>query len=91
MLQYAMQSSILYGTPKRRIKTLLRNMGSNINPISITRAGKSVGIVHKICQVFEEAIKANKTTDYHPIPTFAKDFETILNVLKDEKVMLSTS
>ena len=72
----------------RRIKTVLRNMGSNINPNSITRAGKSVGIVHKICQVFEEETKASKTTDYHPIPTFAKDFESILNVLEDEKVML---
>ena len=44
---------------------MLRNMCSNINPNSITRAGKSVGIVHKICQLFEEETKANKTTDYN--------------------------
>ncbi len=33
----------------RRIKTILRNVGSNVNRNSIIRAGKSIGAIHKVC------------------------------------------
>ena len=37
----------------RRLKGILRNVGSNIDPKSIVRAGQTVATVHRVCQVFE--------------------------------------
>ncbi len=72
----------------RRIKTILRNMGSNINPNSIVRAGKSIGTIHQVSLVFEEETTNASRTDRHPVPKFGKDFTRVLQLLEDERVMV---
>ena len=65
----------------RRLKTILRHKGSNIQPSSIERAAKSIGTVHRVCQTFEDQIK--NRSDRHPYPSFQKDLNLILEVLKE--------
>ncbi len=72
----------------RRIKTILRNLGSNINPTSIARAGKSLGPVHRVCEVFAQETTQTNSTDYHPYPAFGKDLREILKVLEEENVFV---
>ena len=56
----------------RRLKTVLRNLGSNVNPTSISRAGKSLEVVHHVCEIFEEETSGISTTEYHPYPDFER-------------------
>lgn len=65
----------------RRLKTILRHKGSNIQPSSVERAAKSIGTVHRVCQAFEDQIK--NRNDRHPYPSFEKDLNIILEVLKE--------
>ena len=43
------------------LKEMLRHLGSNIQPHSIERAGKSLGVIHNICSLFEK--ERNVTQD----------------------------
>ena len=49
-----------------RLKNIIRNMGSNIQPPSLVRAAKSVGVVHNVCSLFEEEMRGHKEPDRHP-------------------------
>ena len=75
----------------RRIMTVIQNLGSNINPVSITRAGKSLAAVHHVCETFEQETKGNAITDYHPYPDFGKDLQKVLQTLEDEQVFVPQS
>lgn len=72
----------------RRLKTVLRNLGSNVNPTSISRAGKSLEVVHHVCEIFEEETSGITTTEYHPYPDFGKDLEKVLQALEEVKVFV---
>ena len=66
---------------------MLRRMGSNINPNSVIRAGKSIGPINQVYLAFEEQSSVYTGTDYHPTPAYTKDFSKVLQVLEDENVM----
>ena len=68
----------------RRLKTILHHKGSNVQAQSIVRAAKSIGVVHKICKIFEEEF--GNRSDNHPYPSFKKDFDLIYGVLKEVNV-----
>ena len=72
----------------RRLKTSMRNLGANIKPSSVERAGKCIGPVHHICEVFEDQTSNQHASNKHPYPDFGKDLSTILTVLKDENVFV---
>ena len=64
----------------RRLKTIIRNMGANVNAKKVEKAGKSLATVHRVCQAFEEQTSVRKRSDHHPIPSFGKDFlQKIIN------------
>ena len=72
----------------RRIKAVLRNLGSNITPVSITRAGKSLETVHHVCETFEQETSGKTITDYHPYREFGKDLNKVLKTLEEVEVFV---
>ena len=62
------------------------SMGANVSPSSITKAGKALGPVHHVCQIFEEQTPQYKQSNRHKTPGFGKDLSTVLDVLENEKV-----
>ena len=42
------------------------------------RAAKSIGIVHHICQVFEEETTHHKETKKYSIPASSQDFQKVI-------------
>ena len=74
----------------RRIKKIIHSMGANVNPKAIVKAGKALGPVEHICQLFEEQTSNNTVYNSHPVPSFGKDLSTVVQVLQDEKVFVLT-
>ena len=72
----------------RRLKTVIRNMGANVKPASIQKAGKALAPVYNICQRFELQTSRSIQSHHHPVPKFGKDFETVLKLLDEEKVFV---
>ena len=72
----------------RRLKTAMRNLGANIKPRSIERAGKCIAAVHHVCEEFEEQTSSHHTSIHHPVPDFGKDFFTIVKALEEESVFV---
>ena len=70
----------------RRLKSVIRGMGANVNPSSVQRAGKSIAVVDHICRLFN-----GRSSDHHPIPEFGEDFDKVLKVLEEERVFLTLS
>lgn len=70
----------------RRLKGILKKLGSNINPKSILRAGQTVATVHRVCQVFESETVGKLNQTHHPCPSFCKDLNLVLKVLHEESV-----
>ncbi len=76
----------------RRLKTVLRNMGANVNDKTVTKAGKCIAVVQRVCQAFEEQTSSTASrSDNHPYPKFGKDFDMVLNVLEQERVFTYTA
>lgn len=75
----------------RRLKSVIRGMGANVNSAAIERAGKAISGVHHICQVFEQQTSTNIHSDHHQVPTFGKDFDQVLSVLQEERVFVPQS
>ena len=71
----------------RRLKTVIRNMGSNIQPSSLTKAAKAIGIVNNICSVFENEVRGKESAQHHPIPSYRKDLQTVITILAEENVL----
>ena len=71
----------------RQLKSVIGNMGSNIQPITIANAARAIGVVHDICSVFEKELKSQEESGYHPKPSYQKDLQTILTVLADECIL----
>ena len=70
----------------RRLKTVLRAMGPNVNLKSVVKAGKAIAPVQHVCQAFEQQTCSSMHSDHHSFPSFGKDLTTIVNVLTEEKV-----
>ena len=70
----------------RRLKIMLRNLRSNINPAAAQHAAKALGVVQKVCLQFitESDITDNK--DFHSIPSVNKDLSFLTKELIDSEV-----
>ena len=76
----------------RRLKTALRNAGSNITDNSVSLAAESISILQHICEQFErETCTSTPSLDKHSFPSFEKDLRLILNVLEDQEVFIEKS
>ena len=65
----------------RRVKAALRNLSANVTPSSIDRIGKSIGVVQKVCSVFEDNTRS--VAEKHKIACWKKDLEEVLSCLQD--------
>ena len=70
----------------RQLKIIMHNLGANIEPSSIEKAGKCIGVVQHVCHVFEDETSSQHSSGKHSIPQFGKYFETILKLLDEEMV-----
>ena len=73
----------------RRIKKVIRSMGANVRPAAIVKAGKALGPVEHVCQIFEQTSHYT-VQNHHPVPSFGQDLNTVLQVLQEEKVFVLT-
>lgn len=70
----------------RRLKMTMRNMGSNMTESSVKLAAKCIKVVDPIYSYSEECTsKCTLNSQKHSSPTFQRDFELILQCLKDEQ------
>ena len=74
-----------------RLKTLLQNQGANIKANAVEKAGKSIGVVHTVCKVFEQQTSSSRMSDSHSYPAYGKDYTTVLKVLQEEDVFTTSS
>ena len=58
------------------------HLGSNMQSHSILRAGKSVGVIHNICSLFEKETLIRQDHESHKTPAFQKDFNLVLSTLE---------
>ena len=73
----------------RRLKTVVRGMGSNATPRKIQKAGESLQTLQKVCEAFEKQTTTQVGGTKHPYPSFGKDFRTILSTLVETRVFES--
>ena len=73
----------------RIIKPVMFNLESNVNTISIARAGKSMQTVLHVCEIFEQETSGKTNTDYHQYREFGKDLMHVLQTLEEVKVFVS--
>ena len=71
---------------KRRLKTMMRHLGSNQLAKPIERAAKLLGIISNVCENFsrESDVAVNKS--YHSYPSFTKDFDAIMKELRNTDI-----
>ena len=70
----------------RRFKGVIRHMGSNIQPPTLVRAAKSIGLIDDICRVFEQETAGKDESERHRKPSNLKDFRRILSQLIESEV-----
>lgn len=75
----------------RRFKTAMRNLHSNIQPQSIVRIGKSISVIHQVCEAFENQLGVKQEKQFHTTPRSKKDFDLLLQELLEEKIMYKHS
>lgn len=69
----------------RRLKSAIRNMGSNVTDNSVKLAAESVDFIDHVWHVFETASSRKKrNSDKHSCPSFDKDLALILSVLLEQ-------
>ena len=72
----------------RRLKTMLQNLGPNVSPEAIQKAGRAIAPVQHVCRIFEEQTAPHLHSNHHAVPSFGKDFDKVLNILITEKVFM---
>ena len=73
----------------RRLKTVLQNLQSNVQVASITRAAKSIGVVHEICQQFEKETSMSKSqSGRHKMPMMNREVNLIVEALTESPSVL---
>ena len=70
----------------RRLKGMVSNLHSNVHKSAIDRAAKSIGVVHDLCQQFEENSGLSPESDSHSKPSFSKDVDLVLQVIKEQQI-----
>jgi L1 cell adhesion molecule like protein len=71
----------------RRLKKVVRNDCSNIQPSVIQKAAKSIGVVEEVCNAFQKEMRPNRDiSDKHSKPSSTKDFNLIKKEITDKKV-----
>lgn len=74
----------------RRLKSILRNMGSNTFKASVQMAAETVDVVNHVCDNFEDQIsECKEISNKHASPSFQKDHKLILSVLQEQQVFIS--
>lgn len=78
-----MPSDLFMEHLNRQLKGVIRNMGSNVQPPSLVRAAKAIGVVHNVCTVVEEETRLGRksASDRHSRPSSTKDVKLIVNQL----------
>lgn len=72
----------------RRLKMAIRSSGANIvHPSTIQRLARSIGPVSHVCQQFEKELGLLANKDYHSTPSFKKEFNTIVSILRSERLL----
>lgn len=69
----------------RRLKTIVRGMGSNVSPKKIQKAGETIQSIQTVCESFEKQT-SQVHSGTHPYPSFGKDYETVLKSLVEKDV-----
>ena len=72
----------------RRLKAVIRHLGSNIQPPTLCRAARAIGVVDNICSVFERETtgKRKGKSGRHSKPSSLKDHACILEQLLECQV-----
>jgi len=70
----------------RRLKGMLRGLGSNISPQSVRRASMALGVIETVCTNFETVSAVAPTKDYHSMPSFEKDLQKLHQQLSAEEI-----
>jgi len=70
----------------KRLKGMMRGLGSNITPQSIQRASKALGVIEAVCVNFENTSSITATKDYHSMPSFEKDLQKLKEQLVAHEV-----
>ena len=70
----------------RSLKDIIRHMGSNVQPSTLVRAAKAIGVVHDVCTIFEKEVKGLKNSGRHSKPSLTKDYKRIFGQLMESKV-----
>lgn len=61
-------------------------MESNIKPASIQTAANAIGVVDDICKSFQDELSLEISSDVHRKPSYEKDLNKVLDVLREKKV-----
>ena len=70
----------------RRLKDIIIGLQSNEN--AIDRAAKSIGVVHHICEIFEDETHISKESGKHVRPPFSKECKMVYEELHDQQVFM---
>jgi L1 cell adhesion molecule like protein len=75
----------------KQLQAVLRHLHSNISASSVSRASRSIGIVHRICQQFEEESHRNKSkkSGKHNVPSSKKDVNMMIECFLESPCVLS--
>lgn len=72
----------------RRLKMALSGLHANVTPTAIQRIGRSLVVVHHICDTLAQGLHMKKTSDCYAPPSFSKDFQVVLECLEQAQVFL---
>ena len=85
---YNMPCDLLMEHLNRRSKNMVGNMGGNVSPQTIVKAGKYLVLVQHVCSVFEgQTIERKVSCDRHSFPSIEKDLKKVVDF--SEKKMSS--
>ena len=70
----------------RRLKHILRALGSNITQTAITRASRSIHIVNSICEQFDAQQGLPHVAEIHSRPSFKRDLDRVLEEMSSLNV-----
>jgi L1 cell adhesion molecule like protein len=69
-----------------RLSGIIHHLGSNVQPATISRAAKAVGLVDHIFRTFSESLCGKMDSDHHPILTTQKDLDFVIKELIENDV-----
>ena len=77
-----------HGTSESQIEMYHSDYGSK--PKAIEKAGKTLAPVQHVCHVFEDCNARCMHSNCHSVPSFGRDFTTVLHVLRNENIFMET-